>query len=312
MLRTRARELVLCLLTGLLLPTTLFSGSATFTWDMNTDPGLAGYKLYYGNESRNYSEMIVTGMTPEYTVEGLQEGMTYYFVVTAYNLEGDESDFSNEISYRPGEEREIVLITPNGGEELVAGSDYTIEWEVNPFFGFVRIWLSIDAGETWTFVRAKTPNDGEYLWRVPELYSEECLLRLQDINWKPYALGVSSDFFSIVADRLGTGDYGQGMVPRSVVLDQNYPNPFNPMTTITFGVPQGENEAAPRQVTMKVYDTRGRLVRGLVEEEMNPGYYSISWDGKDDRGEASPSGIFFYVLRVDGKALSPRKMTLAR
>jgi hypothetical protein len=125
-------------------------------------------------------------------------------------------------------------------------------------------------------------------------------------------VGEGSEFFSIVGRDLSAGNTVQGIIPRSVVLNQNFPNPFNPMTMITFGVPQGENEAAPRSVSMMLYDTRGRLVRLLLQRELVPGYYSISWDGKDEAGSTSPSGVFFYVLSVDGEALLPRKMILAR
>jgi len=56
---------------------------------------VAGYKLYYGTSSRNYSNNINVGMVTSYTVSGLAPG-TYYFTVTAYDASGNESGFSNE------------------------------------------------------------------------------------------------------------------------------------------------------------------------------------------------------------------------
>ena len=72
-------------------------------WDANPSPGLAGYRLYWGKSSRTYDGMITVPLTdledpanPEYGVR-LVNG-TWYFAVTAYNLAGLESDYSNEPS----------------------------------------------------------------------------------------------------------------------------------------------------------------------------------------------------------------------
>ena len=81
-------------------------GSATLSWTpptLNTDGSpltdLASYKIYYGNESGNYHTSIQinnNGMTV-YVVEYLTSN-TYYFVMTAINSSGVESDFSSEAS----------------------------------------------------------------------------------------------------------------------------------------------------------------------------------------------------------------------
>jgi hypothetical protein len=69
----------------------------TLAWDPNTEPDLAGYKLYYGTLSRNYSEIIDVGNVTNYTAYKLNSGLTYYFAVTAYDPSGYESDYSNEV-----------------------------------------------------------------------------------------------------------------------------------------------------------------------------------------------------------------------
>ena len=67
-------------------------------WNPNTDPSVAGYNLYYGGASRTYTNVINVGSTTNVMiVNGLVEGKTYYFAVTAYTFEGSESDFSDEI-----------------------------------------------------------------------------------------------------------------------------------------------------------------------------------------------------------------------
>ena len=75
--------------------------SITLAWDPNTEPDLAGYKLYYGTASHAYEFSIDVGNQTTYTISGFLEGVDYKFAVTAYNLYGLESDFSNKVSY-PG------------------------------------------------------------------------------------------------------------------------------------------------------------------------------------------------------------------
>ncbi len=56
---------------------------------------------------------------------------------------------------------------------------------------------------------------------------------------------------------------------------------------------------------------RGRRVRQLVDEELDAGPHSVVWDASDDRGAEVASGVYFYVLRSDGK-MERRKMVLVR
>ena len=84
--------------------------SITFTWDpptLNVDgtplEDLAGYKVHYGTAPGVYSDVVDIGLSdtpdaPEYTVTDLEQGTTYYFSTTAYNISGNESEFSNETS----------------------------------------------------------------------------------------------------------------------------------------------------------------------------------------------------------------------
>lgn len=58
---------------------------------------LAGYKIYFGTEQKNFSEVIDVGNITEYKLDNLIAGRTYYFSVTAYDVAGNESEYSNEV-----------------------------------------------------------------------------------------------------------------------------------------------------------------------------------------------------------------------
>ena len=78
---------------------TAHSATVDLTWDANAEPDLAGYRVYYGTASRNYSETVDLGRATTCSISGLAATTTYYFAVTAYDTEGLESGFSNEVSY---------------------------------------------------------------------------------------------------------------------------------------------------------------------------------------------------------------------
>ncbi len=74
------------------------SQSVNLAWDPNLEQNLAGYRVYFGTGSDNYTQTMEVE-TPSATVPDLTEGVVYYFAVTAYNTEGVESGYSNEVSY---------------------------------------------------------------------------------------------------------------------------------------------------------------------------------------------------------------------
>ncbi len=72
-------------------------------WNDNSEGDLAGYKVYRSTSSGTSYVLATTisGSTSAHTETGLTNGVTYYFVVTAYDTEGNESAYSSEVSAAP-------------------------------------------------------------------------------------------------------------------------------------------------------------------------------------------------------------------
>ncbi len=79
-------------------------------------------------------------------------------------------------------------------------------------------------------------------------------------------------------------------LPKEFDLRQNYPNPFNPTTVIEYALPKASG------VNIQIYNMLGQKVRNLVDELQEPGYKTVSWDGKDGNGKEVSSGIYFYRI----------------
>jgi hypothetical protein len=75
------------------------AGEVTVAWDPNPEPEVAGYKIYFGTTPGSYTVSMNAGNITSMVISGLEAGLTYYFAAVAYDSSGNESGFSNEISY---------------------------------------------------------------------------------------------------------------------------------------------------------------------------------------------------------------------
>jgi predicted CXXCH cytochrome family protein len=98
---------------------------------------------------------------------------------------------------------------------------------------------------------------------------------------------------------LGVGETGG--LPREFALGQNYPNPFNPWTQIGYQLPKASH------VKITITNMLGVQVSVLVDRDEQPGYYHVTWNGMDNRGQAVGSGIYLYRMEA-GTFVTAKKM----
>lgn len=89
-------------------------------------------------------------------------------------------------------------------------------------------------------------------------------------------------------------------LPSEFALKQNYPNPFNPATVIEYQVAHTEF------VSLKVYNLLGQEVAVLVNGQMEPGTYAVTWTA-----EGVPSGIYFAKMQA-GMFTQTRRMMMVK
>jgi hypothetical protein len=125
------------------------------------------------------------------------------------------------------------------------------------------------------------------------------------------------DFFGNLRDDkpdMGAIEFGAGvavekilkdMFPQEYSLSQNYPNPFNPETTIEYQLPRSG------KVQLMVYNILGQKVATLYDGFQKMGTHHVKWNGLDDKGNAVPSGLYLYRLKM-GSITKTAKMMLLK
>lgn len=71
----------------------------SLAWDASTDPTVVGFHLYYGCQSKSYTNVLSVAATNSVIVSNLVSGVYYYFALTDYTAAGLESDYSTELKY---------------------------------------------------------------------------------------------------------------------------------------------------------------------------------------------------------------------
>jgi choice-of-anchor B domain-containing protein len=157
------------------------------------------------------------------------------------------------------------------------------------------VYVSNDKGATWklgTTVSGKQP-----YWKQYRIDLKALLVSTDQMQLRFVAKdGGTSSVFDAAIDDVEFGDNLQlsaehhpQNIPGEFVLQQNYPNPFNPSTKIEYTVP------GAGFVSLKVFDLLGKEVRSLVQEQQQPGRYSVRFSG-----EGLSSGVYLYKLQAGG------------
>jgi flagellar hook assembly protein FlgD len=111
----------------------------------------------------------------------------------------------------------------------------------------------------------------------------------------------SFDLFTLKLSQTGSYNFSNNIV-NDIMLYQNYPNPFNATTEIKFNI---KNDGS--YTTLKIYDLLGKEIKTLFSGTKNKGLYTVNFDGNN-----LSSGIYFYRLLVNNKAIETRKMFLIK
>jgi enterochelin esterase family protein len=109
-------------------------------------------------------------------------------------------------------------------------------------------------------------------------------------NWRAHIDNILKTFFPS-SDTPVLEKPSSGAQPSRLI--HNFPNPFNPATRISFLLER------PGFVELSILDIRGRQVRSLIHGPQPARTHSVVWDGRDEKGRSTASGIYLCALRID-------------
>ena len=93
-----------------------------------------------------------------------------------------------------------------------------------------------------------------------------------------------------------------------LILQQNFPNPFNhkmKSTSISFALPQKDN------VKLKIYNIKGQLIKTVIDnKEMDAGYYTIQWDGRNEENKKVCNGVYLYKIENSNSSIIKKMIIL--
>lgn len=153
-------------------------------------------------------------------------------------------------------------------------------------------------------------NDGTSLGtQISYSFSDfEAYTNMKYYYWlESMSLDGASDFYGPLTVTIGdpTQEPQAPNIPIATALQNAFPNPFNPITNLRYTM----KEAG--KVNISIYNVKGQLVRSFAKDHNSPGYYHITWDGRDNNGKPVSSGIYMYRM-TSGNYSAIKKMILSK
>jgi len=171
--------------------------------------------------------------------------------------------------------------------------DGTIDIDTDPAQASVEVFRAhVDPsghGEGWLYLGATTPNAAGY-WSVSVTglnVGDDVTATTTDMNMN------TSEFAQNIPVVLGIEEGGSINIPDAYILEQNFPNPFAARTAINYTLPENAS------VDLTIYDIAGKKIITLINENQQPGYYNVYWQGQDEKGLEASNGVYFYKISTD-------------
>ena len=194
---------------------------------------------------------------------------------------------------------EYTIAHPEEFTFTIENNNITLSWNpsLDDNFQYYSVQMSTDLSFNSDVVDYYTPNSyyifNQLEYNIPYYFRVATMVGQGE--WSYY-----SDVVTATIEFVST-DEQNNEIPFTFALNQNYPNPFNPSTTISYAIPERNI------VSLNIYDVNGAFVQNLVNENLEPGFHSVSWDGTNANGSKVSAGMYFYIIK-SGNLVSTQKM----
>jgi len=181
---------------------------------------------------------------------------------------------------------------------------YTNDQGGSPGLDFWRTDISNDGGATWTPVESTQQSNASWqrvLFRISDYITPTSTMRMRFVAEDAGAgslVEAAVDDFGLYGFPFNPTAVGDLPVPIRIALALASANPSGGTMRLSYALPRAG------EVSLRVYDLRGRAVRTLASGSQDAGSHTAVWDGRDDRGGLLPSGTYFARLVGDGATVT--------
>ncbi len=195
----------------------------------------------------------------------------------------------------------LTIVSPNGGENLQAGSVHNITWTSTGAIQKVKIIYTPKwSASQWYTIATDYNNTGSFAWAIPNTPGNEALVQVEDITQPFGVFDVSDGFFTISPL---TVEEGKDKTISTLSLSVNNNPALKPVLRYT--LPELS------QSTLRIYSLDGREVRDL-SALISGSSGTLVWDGRDDFRKPLPEGIYLCRLSTAENQESVRITLLRR
>jgi hypothetical protein len=240
-----------------------------------------------------YDTVEDTAVTNQYTVEGQwhrTQRKSHSPTYSWWNGSEGTGQYSNNV------DASIItpLITLGPNSEFECWNWYNLEtgWD----YGYIEI--STDGGSSWSQLTSFNGVSSTWVQYSTALsYPVGTQVRIRfhlDTDGSVTREGWYVDEIRVF-DQSGVKEFSSLMTSGVTTFFGVYPNPFKHHSEISYQL------ARAARVSLSVYDVSGRLVKSLSagDEIKDPGYYTLSWDSRDDQDRRVPAGVYFVRFTTD-------------
>jgi len=259
--------------------------------------GFAQYRLLFSWFGILYNDTIAHNVAPSETTYNWTIPMIPLWScrVMVQILDTGDNIISQDESDGQFTIQMLRLISPNGGEIWYGGSNKTIRWRTDNASGLnQRLLLSTNGGATYpdTIAYNIAPYETTYNWSVPLINSTTCQVMVQEFAGSFVVFQDASDG-NFTVTTTGIEEITNLSIPTIFSLSLNSPNPFSRFTEIRYSIP------IITEIKISVFNSFGNEIMTLANNKQSQGWYSVRWDGKDNKSKVCPCGIYFYRLVTD-------------
>ena len=259
------------------------------------DPGIAGAKFFSGDSNGvKNKNIIVDGSSDASTIDSLRVNSPNWTMATGQfgsmltiNSVYFEKDPFNTEPYT----QSLYYWDDNTGAALPISRDT----DTGDGFSYGDHGMIF---ESYSLVGVVTYNSESFLLPANQTsdFAQEMFYNFNS----PLEPKFSSQSYSSSVNRVD-----HNYIPSQFRLRPNFPNPFNPTTNITFDLPNNDN------VVLEIFDLQGRHIVTLVNEQLNAGVHSVTWNGRDQNDILVTSGIYLYTVKTS-RFNAARKMAFVK